>query len=104
MALDAVGPLVAGRLGAEYATSEAFADNAASYAVSEKLGYADDGVQRHVIRGAPVVGRRLRLDRQRWAAARTVPVQVDGLTPCLPMFLGVLAHVDAGETSPTGLA
>ncbi len=73
-------------LDAAYATSEAFADNAASYAVSRKLGYVDDGVQRHVVRGAAVVGRRLRLDRQRWAAARTVPVQVSGLQPCLPMF------------------
>jgi hypothetical protein len=33
-------------LGAEYAVSEAFADNAASYAVSRKLGYADDGIER----------------------------------------------------------
>lgn len=73
-------------LDAAYATSEAFADNAASYAVSRKLGYVDDGVQRHVVRGAAVVGRRLRLDRRRWAAARTVPVRVAGLEPCLPMF------------------
>ncbi len=73
-------------LGAAYATSEAFADNAASYRVSRKLGYADDGVQRHVVRGAPVVGRRLRLDRAAWAAARTVPVRIGGLEPCLPLF------------------
>jgi RimJ/RimL family protein N-acetyltransferase len=73
-------------LGAEHATSEAFADNAASYGVSRKLGYVDDGIRRHVVRGAPVVGRRLRLDRARWQAARTVPVQISGLQPCLPMF------------------
>ena len=73
-------------LGAAYATSEAFAGNAASYRVSRKLGYADDGVQRHVVRGAPVVGRRLRLDRAAWAAARTVPVRIGGLEPCLPLF------------------
>jgi RimJ/RimL family protein N-acetyltransferase len=30
-------------LGAEYAISSAFIDNAASLAVSRKLGYADDG-------------------------------------------------------------
>jgi RimJ/RimL family protein N-acetyltransferase len=73
-------------LGAEYATSEAFADNEASYRVSRKLGYADNGVDRHVVRGRPVVGRRLRLDRAGWAAHRRVPVAVAGLAPCLPMF------------------
>jgi RimJ/RimL family protein N-acetyltransferase len=73
-------------LGARYATSEAFEDNHASYAVSRKLGYADDGISRHVIRGAPLVSRRLRLDRATWEAARTVPVRIEGLEPCLPMF------------------
>jgi RimJ/RimL family protein N-acetyltransferase len=80
-------------LGAEYATSEAFEDNAASYAVSRKLGYVDDGVERHVVRGAAKVGRRLRLDRAGWAAARRVPVQISGLEPCRPMF---------GPAEPTG--
>ena len=73
-------------LGAHYANSEAFADNHASYGVSRKLGYADDGVSRHLIRSVPVVGRRLRLDRAAWAAARRVPVEIEGLTNCLPMF------------------
>ena len=73
-------------LGAQWATSEAFADNAASYGVSRKLGYTDDGVARHVVRGEAVVGRRLRLDRVGWAAARTVDVRIEGLAPCLPMF------------------
>jgi RimJ/RimL family protein N-acetyltransferase len=73
-------------LQAEYATSEAFQDNLASYGVSKRLGYADNGVERHVVRGKPVVGRRLRLDREAWAAARTVDVTVSGLEPCLPMF------------------
>jgi RimJ/RimL family protein N-acetyltransferase len=73
-------------LGAEFATSEAFADNPASYAVSRKLGYVDNGVDRHVIRGRPAVSRRLRLDRAGWADARTVPVAIEGLVPCLPMF------------------
>lgn len=73
-------------LGAEVATSEAFADNAASYGVSRKLGYSDDGTNRHLIRGKAVVGRRLRLDRAGWASARTVDVRIEGLEPCLPMF------------------
>jgi len=73
-------------LGAERATSEAFEDNAASYGVSRKLGYADNGTDWHVVRGKPVRGRRLVLDRDAWAAARTVPVEITGLEPCLPMF------------------
>jgi RimJ/RimL family protein N-acetyltransferase len=73
-------------LGAEFATSEAFDHNAASYGVSRKLGYRDDGVARHLVRGAPTLGRRVRLDRAGWAAHRTVDVTIEGLAPCLPMF------------------
>jgi RimJ/RimL family protein N-acetyltransferase len=77
-------------LGAQSATTEAFADNHASYGVSKKLGYADDGIARHVVGGEPVVGRRLRLERAGWAAAATVPVTVEGLEECREMF-GVTA-------------
>lgn len=73
-------------LGAEFASTEAFDHNAASAAVSRRLGYVDNGVQRHVVRGAPVVGRKLRLDRAGWAAARRVPVKILGLDPCRAMF------------------
>ena len=73
-------------LAAEYATSEAFEDNHASYAVSRKLGYVDNGVERNLVRGRPVIGRRLRLDRERWDEVRAVPVTIEGLAPCLPMF------------------
>ncbi|MEU4242941.1 GNAT family protein [Actinoplanes sp. NPDC026619] len=75
-------------LGAQFATSEAFADNHASYAVSRKLGYADDGIERHVIRGVPITGRRLRLDRPSWEAARRIPVEIEGLASCREMFIG----------------
>ncbi|GLZ00293.1 GNAT family protein [Actinoplanes sp. NBRC 103695] len=73
-------------LGAEFAVSEAFEHNAASYGVSKRLGYADDGIERLVVRGEPMVGRRLRLDRASWAAARGVPVKIFGLDPCSEMF------------------
>ena len=73
-------------LGAELATSEAFEDNPASYAVSRKLGYADDGTDRYVVRGAPLVSRRLRLDRKSWEEARAIPVEIEGLEASLPMF------------------
>jgi RimJ/RimL family protein N-acetyltransferase len=73
-------------LGAEYATSGAFADNHASLAVSRKLGYTEDGIERYVSRGKAVRSVRLRLDRQTWQRTRTVPVTIRGLEPCLPMF------------------
>jgi RimJ/RimL family protein N-acetyltransferase len=73
-------------LHAQYATSGAFEDNAASLGVSRKLGYADDGIERLVVRGRPATLRRLRLDREAWAAHRSVPVEIHGLQPCLPSF------------------
>jgi RimJ/RimL family protein N-acetyltransferase len=73
-------------LGAEYAVSGAFSDNPASQAVSRKLGYAANGLDRHVSRGRPATVQRLRLDRQAWEAARTIPVTIAGLEPCLQMF------------------
>ena len=77
-------------LDARYALSGAHEDNAASLAVSRKLGYADDGIELHEVRGKPVVTRRVRLDRPSWQAHRTVPVEIDGLAPCLPHFGGNL--------------
>lgn len=73
-------------LGAHFATSGAFEDNPASMVVSRKLGYAEDGFERHLIRGRPAVMRRLRLDRQSWQAHRTSEVTISGLEPCLPLF------------------
>jgi RimJ/RimL family protein N-acetyltransferase len=73
-------------LGAEYAISGAFSDNAASQRVSRKLGYADNGIERHVSRGRPATMQRFLLDRWAWEATHSVPVTVDGLEPCLPMF------------------
>jgi RimJ/RimL family protein N-acetyltransferase len=75
-------------LDASYACSSAFEDNPASLGVSRKLGYADDGIQIVAIRGRPAVSRRLRLDRAAWLAARSVPVELIGLEPCLP-YLGL---------------
>ena len=66
-------------LGAEYATSEAFSDNPSSYAVSTRLGYVDDGISRHEVRGVAAVSRRLRLSREEWEKHRNVPVELDGV-------------------------
>jgi RimJ/RimL family protein N-acetyltransferase len=79
-------------LGADYALSEAFTDNPASLAVSRKLGYADDGMERMAIRGRPAESRRLRIARAAWQAAGGATglgigeVAIDGLEPCLPLF------------------
>ncbi len=79
-------------LGAQYAVSDAFTDNLASLGVSRKLGYADDGIQRCLIRGRAVESRRLRIDRATWQAAGGTAglglgeVAIEGLGPCLPLF------------------
>ncbi|MFD8479983.1 GNAT family N-acetyltransferase [Kitasatospora sp. NPDC059673] len=73
-------------LGADEAVSAAFADNAASSAVSRKHGYRPDGVEHVVVRGRRVTSHRFRLPRADWEARRTTPVTIDGLAPCLPLF------------------
>jgi RimJ/RimL family protein N-acetyltransferase len=73
-------------LDAHSAVSDAFTDNKASLGVSRKLGYAKDGVRRIVRRGDPATSQLLRLDRAMWAAHRTVPVEIEGLQPCLPLL------------------
>jgi RimJ/RimL family protein N-acetyltransferase len=73
-------------LGAQSAVSGAFTDNPASLAVSRKLGYVKDGQHRFVRRGCPAVEQRLRLDRATWQAKHTVPVEIEGLEPCLPLL------------------
>ena len=91
-------------LSAEYATSEAFPDNLASSGVSRKLGYAEDGCERLLVRGQPVRATRYRLDRASWQAHRAIPVEISGLTACLPCFGLVPAGdaVTAGEAKPDG--
>ncbi|GAA1413498.1 GNAT family protein [Kitasatospora putterlickiae] len=73
-------------LDARHAVSGAFADNTASLGVSGKLGYREDGVEHHVVRGRDVVLRRLRLTSDRWREHRPVPVKIEGLPECLPWF------------------
>lgn len=73
-------------LAADYALSGAFADNPASLAVSRKLGYTEDGIQRELRRGKPAVTQRLRLDRAEWQATARPPVTIRGLEPCRAMF------------------
>lgn len=71
-------------LGAEYALSDAFDDNAPSLNVSRKLGYEHDGILRLVRRGKPATEIRLRLPRAKWTP--TDDVAVEGLDKCREMF------------------
>ncbi|MGH3276023.1 MAG: GNAT family N-acetyltransferase [Streptosporangiaceae bacterium] len=73
-------------LHAGVATSCAHDDNPASLAVSRKLGYVDNGIDWHVVRGQSTLVRRLRLDRSAWEAHRSIPVEINGLTECLADF------------------
>ncbi|GAA2748644.1 GNAT family protein [Kitasatospora cinereorecta] len=82
-------------LGAQEAVSGAFTDNDASMAVSRKLGYREDGIDRTLSRGRPVTVRRLRLSREDWALRRSVAAGIEGLESCLGMF--GLGAVDGAE-------
>ncbi|MEU4951694.1 GNAT family N-acetyltransferase [Streptomyces lavendulae] len=73
-------------LGAESATTGSFIDNAASLAVSRKLGYTADGIERRVVRGDVVILQRLRLSRSTWQTTVTPAIEITGLTPCLSLF------------------
>ncbi|WP_414943201.1 GNAT family N-acetyltransferase [Amycolatopsis sp. cmx-11-32] len=73
-------------LGAESAISGAFEDNLASQGISRKLGYRPDGLQRHAVRGGARTVRRLRLLRADWERCRSIPVTIDGLSLCRPLF------------------
>ncbi len=73
-------------LGAEYVTSSAFEDDHASLAVSRKVGYAEDGIMRHVRRDKAGTLVRLRLSRTDWERGRRDDIEIVGLEPCLRLF------------------
>ncbi len=65
-------------LGAQSVTSGAFADNAASNAVSRRTGYELDGQVRTVREGAAVTQNRYRMSRSRWEMVREVNLGILG--------------------------
>jgi RimJ/RimL family protein N-acetyltransferase len=73
-------------LGAQHAVSGAYADNPASLEVSRKLGYREDGMERHAVRAKLAVLHRLRLTTEQWQQHQLVPVKLEGLAECLPWF------------------
>ena len=73
-------------LGAQWARSQARADNAGSIGVSRALGYEDDGLEVAPRRDEVVFEQRLRLSRERWARFQTVDVEIEGLDTCRDLF------------------
>ncbi|GAB3742095.1 GNAT family N-acetyltransferase [Nocardiopsis nanhaiensis] len=73
-------------LGADAAVSAAFESTDASHGVSRKLGYRPDGTRLVAVRDRQVSETLYRLTREDWGKHRTVPVEVEGLEPCLPYF------------------
>lgn len=72
-------------LGAQRAHTEAFADNAASLAVTRSLGYAPNGVEHRVRRDRPARILRFVLERATWAEHRRDDITVDGFDRCRGM-------------------
>ncbi len=70
-------------LGAERATTSAVEWNAASIGVSQKLGYTYVGRGDGCLDGAEL---RYELTRETWLSRPRIPVAVDGLDDCLPLF------------------
>ncbi|ACC43293.1 conserved hypothetical protein [Mycobacterium marinum M] len=73
-------------LGAQAATSAAFADNPASIAISRRQGYRENGVDRVAREGAAAQRVRFRLTRDDWLRQRHVEVRVEGFDRCRELF------------------
>ena len=83
----AVLALAFGELGAEWAVSSAWSDNAASLGVSRALGYEPNGETRHVDEGRTGILSHVRLTRETWGARNGGNrVTVTGFGPCWGMF------------------
>lgn len=77
----AVLQLAFDHLGARTARSGAFTDNAASLAVSRRLGYREDGTARHAPRGTGVTEIRMLLDAENFARPDWTAV-TEGVSAC----------------------
>jgi RimJ/RimL family protein N-acetyltransferase len=73
-------------LGARWAHTEAWHDNASSLGVTRSLGYEPNGHRLATREGEAVRMLRFHLARQRWEQHRAVEVEVHDLEPCLPLF------------------
>jgi RimJ/RimL family protein N-acetyltransferase len=76
-------------LGADFAETAAWDDNAASLAVTGKLGYRPTGDTIELRNDVPTTMVRFRMDRSWWEAnVAADDVTIDGLEPCLPLLQG----------------
>jgi RimJ/RimL family protein N-acetyltransferase len=71
-------------LGASAATSGSVFGNESSKRISEKLGYTIVGTSTIAPRGEPVPKYDLRIEREDWRSP--IPVEIEGVEPCLPLF------------------
>jgi RimJ/RimL family protein N-acetyltransferase len=75
-----------GSLGAEFARTAAFTNNAASQGVTRHIGYRENGRARHVNRGEAAETIRFVISRSEFEARVFPTVRVENLEPCLAMF------------------
>ncbi len=75
-------------LDAEFATTGAWHDNAASLGVTRSLGYTESGRRRALRRGKPDELVEFRMDRAHWSAIRRDDITVDG-ADAARSFLGL---------------
>ena len=73
-------------LGAQFATSSAFLDNAASNAVSRSLGYEENGRGSLAPRGVARETQLFRMSAEGWRSRERPPVEIEGLDACRDMF------------------
>ncbi len=73
-------------LGARFAESSAFLDNAASNAVSRGLGYEENGRGALAPQGVSRETQRFRMSAEGWRARPRPPVELEGLDACRAMF------------------
>jgi RimJ/RimL family protein N-acetyltransferase len=75
-----------GSLGAEFARTAAFTNNAASQGVTRHIGYHEDGRARHVNRGEAAESIRFSISKAEFAARDFRTIKVENLEPCRAMF------------------
>jgi RimJ/RimL family protein N-acetyltransferase len=74
-------------LGADRAETDAYEDNAASLAITRRVGYRANGDRLLAIEGRRRRMLAFALDRSDWLAlGRPDDVEIDGLAPCLELF------------------
>jgi RimJ/RimL family protein N-acetyltransferase len=84
-------------LGARYAETTAFVDNAASNGVSRGLGYEENGRRTLAPQGVARDAQNFRMTEEGWRARPRPPLTIEGLEPCLELFGSVPAY---GEGPP----